>query len=250
MGRIVAICILAVVALVAAASAPSQAGAYGALYLNSLPTGADVWVDGSYIGRTPILLDGLQAGKHAITVTKTGWKVEEVEPSVIAGATVMTSVQLEPAKLGGLRGSIALHGVAGGARARIDSGAWDSARSAYDLPAGSHHISVKQRGQTAERSVTVYPDQTTHVLFRAPVNEGHSAVVAPLADYVPESAFKVDRGRLVIRYGRHVVVGRIGDARFSVDKHDVIYDAPAGMVRGKLYVPLDLILSITGGKGR
>ena len=91
----------------------------------------------------------------------------------------------------------------------------------------------------------MYPDQTTHVLFRAPVRQEHTAVVAPLSDYLPQSATKIERGRLVIRYGGHVVVGHIGDARFTVDKHDITYDAPAGMVRGKLYVPLDLILSIT-----
>lgn len=251
MGRFFAFRILIALAFVAAAYGPTQADpAFGSLYLNSLPSGADVWVDGSYIGRTPILLDGLRAGRHSITVTKTDWKVEEVDQTVIAGTTVMASVELEPVKIGDVRGSMELHGVARGARVRIDSGAWDSARSSYVLPAGSHRVSVKEHGQIAERPVMVYPDQTTHVLFRAPVREEHTAVVAPLSDYLPESATEIDRGRLVIRYGGHVVVGHIGDARFTVDKHDITYDAPAGMVRGKLYLPLDLILSITGGKDR
>ena len=246
MGRFFALRVLTVLAFVVASFGPTQAGpAFGSLYVNSLPGGADVWVDGSYIGRTPVLLDGLRVGKHSITVTKTGWKVQEADPSVIAATTVMTNVQLEPMKLAGVHGSVALHGVAAGARVRIDSGAWDATRSTYVLSAGSHLVSVKERGQIEARPVTVYPDQTTHVLFRAPVRQEHTAVVAPLSDYLPQSATKIERGRLVIRYGGHVVVGHIGDARFTVDKHDITYDAPAGMVRGKLYVPLDLILSIT-----
>ena len=251
MGRLFALRIFIALAFVAAAFGPTQADpAFGSLYLNSLPAGADVWVDGSYIGRTPVLLDGLRAGKHSITVTKTDWKAQEVDQTVSAGTTIVASVQLEPVKIGGLRGRVALHGVARGARVRIDSGAWDAVRSRYALAAGSHRVSVKERGQIVERPVMVYPDQTTHVLFGAPVREEHTAVVAPLSDYLPESATKIERGRLVIRYAGHVVVGRLGDARFTVDKHDVTYDAPAGMVRGKLYLPLDLILSITGGKGR
>lgn len=251
MGKFVVFRVLAVLAFAVAAIAPTQAGPlFGSLFLNSLPSGADVWVDGNYIGRTPLLLDGLREGKHSITVTKTGWRVEEVDPAVVGGVTLMTSVQLEPVKIGGLRGNVALHGVDPGARVRVDAGAWDVARSGYSLLAGSHRVSVKQRGGMQDRSVTVYPDQTTHLVFRAPVRAEHSAVVAPLSDYVPDSATKIDRGRLVIRYGSHVVVGHIGDARFTVDKRDVTYDAPAGMVRGKLYVPLDLILSITGGKSR
>src|SRR5579884_2488771 len=84
---------------------------FGGLYVNSLPTGADVWVDGSYIGRTPLLVDGLRAGKHAITVTKAGWKVEEVDQNVAAGVVTATNVQLAPVKPINSQGSLALHGL-------------------------------------------------------------------------------------------------------------------------------------------
>jgi hypothetical protein len=82
--------------------------------------------------------------------------------------------------------------------------------------------------------------------LRPPSNDEHSAVVAPLQDYLPQTAAKVTAGRLVIRWGGHTVVGHMGDARFLVDGRDVVYDAPAGLVRGRLYLPLDLILTITG----
>jgi hypothetical protein len=96
----------------------------------------------------------------------------------------------------------------------------------------------------------VYPDQTTHVVFREPQAETHSAVVAPLQNYIPASAAKVTGDRLVVKWGGHVVIGKLGDAKFLVDGRTVVYDAPAGMVSGRLYLPLDLIQSITGSKSK
>lgn len=218
---------------------------FGGLYVNSLPSGADVWVDGSYIGRTPLLIDGLRAGKHALTVTKTGWKVQETDEQVSAGIVATANVQLDPVKPHGV-GTIALHGLERSARVSLDGGSWLDLGSEYNVSAGTHHISVRDGHTKFERMVVVYPDQTTHVLLRVPPIDAHSAVVAPIEDYLPAQAAKIADGRLVIRWGGHTVVGHMGDARFLVDGRDVVYDAPAGLVRGRLYLPLDLILIITG----
>ena len=234
--------VLAVFALLAAGILP-----FGGLYVDSLPTGADVWVDGSYIGRTPLLLDGLHAGKHAVTVTKAGWKVEEVDQNVAAGVTTPATVQLEPVKPLRSRGQIALHGLDRSARISIDGGAWRPLEPDYAAEVGTHRLSVHEPQAKFERMILVYPDQTTHVLFAAPVDT-HSAVVAPVSDYLPGSAAKVTGDRVVVKWGGHVAVGHLGDARFLVDGRDVVYDAPAGMVRGRLYLPLDLILMMTGSK--
>ena len=223
---------------------------FGGLYVTSLPAGADVWIDGSYIGRTPVLVDGLRAGKHALTITKAGWKVMELDEDVTAGVTTPANVQLVPLKPALTQGTLALHGLDGGAKISIDHQAWRQLEQHYDIPAGMHHVSVREPEAKFERDVRIYPDQTTHVLFRTPVVETHSAMVAPLQDYVPVSAAKVAGGRLVVRWGGHVVVGHLGDGKFLVDGRDVVYDAPAGMVSGRLYLPLDLILMITGGKAK
>jgi len=222
---------------------------FGGLYVTSLPPGADVWVDGSYIGRTPVLLDGLRAGKHAVTVTKAGWKVEEVDQNVSAGVTTPATVQLEPIKPLRAHGAITLHGLYRSARVSIDGGAWHDLLPEHDAAVGTHHLSVRETGARFERMILVYPDETTHVLFAVP-SDTHSAVVAPIADYLPESAAKVGGARVVVRWGGHVAVGRLGDARFLVDGRNVVYDAPAGMVRGRLYLPLDLILMLTGSKAK
>lgn len=218
---------------------------FGGLYITSLPADADVWIDGSYIGRTPVLIDGLRAGKHSVTVTKAGWKVEEFDEDVAPGVTTPSTIQLSWLKPTGSRGRLDLHGLDSNAKVSIDHDTWGGLKSHYEIASGLHHISVRESAARFERDVRVYPDQTTHVLFTAPA-ETHSAMVAPLADYMPATAAKVHDGRLVVRWGGHVVVGHLGDGKFLVDGHDVVYDAPAGMVSGRLYLPLDLILTITG----
>jgi PEGA domain len=219
---------------------------FGGVYVSSFPSGADVWVDGSYIGRTPVLIDGLRAGKHALTITKTGWRVQEVDQQVTAGVVSTATIQLDPAKSLHGSGSIALHGLEKSARVSLDGSPWAPWQSEYSVSAGTHHLSVRDSSVRFERLILVYPDQVTHVLLQAPSADAHSAVVAPLQDYLPQNAAKIAEGRLVIHWGGHTVVGHVGDARFLVDGHDVVYDAPAGFVRGRLYLPLDLILTITG----
>ena len=236
--------LLAAFALLAAGVLP-----FGGLFISSLPAGADVWVDGSYIGRTPLLIQGLREGKHSVTVTKAGWKVEEVDQNVAAGITTPATIQLSPIKPLHSKGHIALHGLDPAAKISLDGNAWHPLEPELDAAVGTHHLSVREPEAKFERTILVYPDQTTHVLFAAPADT-HSAVVAPVGDYLPASAAKVSGGRVVVKWGGHTAVGRVGDAKFLVDGRDVVYDAPAGMVRGRLYLPLDLILMITGSKAK
>ena len=66
-----------ILALAARAGAAAQAAA-GGMYVSTLPADADVWVDGAYIGRSPLLIEGLGEGRHALTVTKAGWVSQEL----------------------------------------------------------------------------------------------------------------------------------------------------------------------------
>ncbi len=223
---------------------------FGGIYITSLPSGADVWIDGSYIGRTPVLIDGLRVGKHAVTITKSGWRVAEMDEDVAAGSTASATIQLTPMNPPLARGALELHGLDAAAKVSFDHQAWRGLEAHYDVPAGLHHISVREAQGKFERDVTVYPDQTTHVLYRAPAQETRSAVVAPLQEYIPASAAKITGERLTVKWGTHTVTGRLGDAKFVVDGKPVVYDAPAGMVNGRLYLPLDLIQTITGSKTR
>lgn len=219
---------------------------FGGLYVNTLPSGADVWIDGTYVGRTPLLVDGLRAGKHDMTVTKTGWRVEEVDQTIDAGVTTDATVQLVPVGPITQRGKLMLHGLDRRARVCIDQTPCLPLRSDYDLQSGAHRLVVREPEEKFKRAFAIYPGQTTHILFAPSSVDSHSAIVAPLTDYMPATSSRIEGNRLVIRWGGHTVVGHIGDARFVVDGRPIVYDAPAGFVRGRLYLPLRLLLAITG----
>jgi hypothetical protein len=77
----------------AAESAPA-AQTKGAVNVSSNPTGADVMVDGSFVGNSPAALK-LDAGKHTITVKSPGYKDWSREITVEAGSEVQLTANLE-----------------------------------------------------------------------------------------------------------------------------------------------------------
>src|SRR5215469_4113776 len=86
------------IALIAAALAASptttQLPPHGGAFITTLPLGADIWVDGAYVGRTPAFVDLLAAGKHTIVVTRTGWEAQRATIDVGIGQTTQVSLTL------------------------------------------------------------------------------------------------------------------------------------------------------------
>jgi PEGA domain len=64
--------------------AVSQANAYTGIEITSLPTGAEVELDGSFIGNTPSTV-GVSPGDHTISVKKKGYKTWERKIKVSSG---------------------------------------------------------------------------------------------------------------------------------------------------------------------
>jgi hypothetical protein len=54
-------------------AAPSAAASVGALAVSSDPGGATVYVDGQFVGQTPLTLQRLQAGDHRVRLVKDGY---------------------------------------------------------------------------------------------------------------------------------------------------------------------------------
>ena len=75
------------------AKAPATA-AKGTVNVSSNPTGADVLLDGSFVGNTPSALK-LNPGKHTITVKMSGQKDWSRDITVEAGSEVQLSATLE-----------------------------------------------------------------------------------------------------------------------------------------------------------
>ena len=66
------------------------------LQVSSTPDGADIEIDGSYVGNTPSTI-GVASGQHKITVKKSGFNPWERTITVSSGQVSVNAV-LEPAK--------------------------------------------------------------------------------------------------------------------------------------------------------
>jgi hypothetical protein len=86
--------------LVAAArvSAPPvrpAAPATGSLVVESLPTGAEVSVDGQPAGRTPVTLTGLTPGRRTVRIERAGYRIVTTVVDVKAGERARVAARLE-----------------------------------------------------------------------------------------------------------------------------------------------------------
>ncbi len=80
-------------ATLATSAAPASAD-QAHLQVTSTPDGADIEIDGNYVGNTPSTV-GLAAGQHQISVKKSGYKAWERKISVSSGQ-VNVNAALEP----------------------------------------------------------------------------------------------------------------------------------------------------------
>ena len=250
MGRILAgLASFALAFATATSEAPAETPA-GAVNVTTWPSGADVWLDGAYGGRAPVLGGALVPGRHALTLTKTGWVVQEVDVNVIAATTVMSSTALGAgprALAGDASGKIEVREIPPGAQVLLDDAPFD-ARPGRELrvAAGAHRLTLALPHAKMTRAVSVLPDTTTQIVFRAPrADDTRSAVVAPAQDYLPPESVTVEGKKVVVRYGNHVVVAYLGDSQVRVDGLVVTYDGAPESIGGKLYLPLALLEKLT-----
>ena len=235
-------------ATVAFAEAPT-----GGTYVTTLPTGAEIWCDGTYVGRSPLLVDGLAEGRHSLEILKSGWEAQEAPVTILRGTIVMSSSRLGVGKrprpddpVG--TGTLLLRDAPPGAEIVLD-GATVGRIPAHGIvvPAGTHELAVTNpRGRTT-REISIYPDVMTDVVLRETSRKSDgSAVVAPAEDYLPTDAFAVDPHRIVVRYGGHVVVAHFGERTYRIDGAAATYDSAPESIGGKLYLPLALLEKLSG----
>jgi hypothetical protein len=241
----VAVAVLGVLLLGAAPDgAPS-----GAVYVTTLPAGADVWIDGTYVGHAPVFVDSLAAGHHAISLTRSGWTAREVDIDVAVGSTTMSSVRLLQASRSSVRaaGAVTFHDVPEGSRVELDGIAVDHpTRGGLPLAAGTHVVVVVTHQGRSTHTFTVFPETTTQVVFGSQsATEVKSAVVAPAEEYLPIDSFRVDGKKVTVHYASHDIVARLGELPMRYDGVTVSYDAAPSLIGGRLYLPLALLARLT-----
>lgn len=221
----------------------------GSVYVTTLPSGADVWVDGTYVGRSPLVVDGLAVGRHSVNLSMSGWQGQEIDVSVVASQTALSSARLE--HLAGVKmpprpGSIALHGLVPGATL-LDGVPVEPAKDGT-IPAapGTHLLVVRTPRGRVTRTVTVWPQTRTDVVINEDVERTKPTVVAPAEDFLPKSAVRIDGEKVVLKFGSHEVVGRLGSTSYRVDGKPADYDAAPTLIGPRLYLPLELLTMLAG----
>lgn len=235
------------VAFFASSSAAGANEGGGAIYLTTLPSGADTWVDGAYVGHSPVLVDALGLGKHTITAAKTGWVSRELRVSVgDRDPLQFIDVQLErDPSVAGVNGTLALHAglpirtvIVDGTPVHL------SPAGKLDMTPGPHAIVVETPSGRFARQVDIYPDTTTNVVVRISQGANHAIVVAPVTNYLAAADVTVDGKRISIRHSGHTVSGSLGDATMRIDGESATFDTPPAMIGGKLFLPLDVFIRI------
>lgn len=80
----------------ARAAPATTTAAFGALQLNSVPSGASVYVDGALQGTTPVLLRTLSTGSHTITLKLNGYQDYTKTVAIPGGGFLEETWTLEP----------------------------------------------------------------------------------------------------------------------------------------------------------
>jgi hypothetical protein len=221
----------------------------GTIYLTTLPSGADTWVDGEYVGRSPVLVDALSTGKHTITTAKTGW-VSHEERVTITERQPFQFVDFEldrDANAPNTNGTLSLHSADSIKSLTVDGNSVRPTGGRVDLAPGDHTLVVETAHGKFMRHVVIYPDTTTNVVFRSSgtvVTDDRTVVVAPTSNYLPASDVSLDGKRLTIRHNGHLVKGTLGDSTMTIDGDPMTFDAAPALIGGKLILPLDLYVRI------
>jgi len=161
----------------------------GAIFVTTLPSGADVWLDGTYVGHAPVVVDALAVGAHHLTLTGRAGR-PKILPSrsrplrrkrprsflVRDGKRASLGYDRHPRPRPAGRGNDRWPAGRGGQRRRRRASA------------GTHERRDRGAAGQADANLTVYPLTRTDVVLGADTVV-RSLVIAPADDYLPATAF-------------------------------------------------------------
>lgn len=124
------------------------------------PRGADVYVDGRYVGTSPMTMRGMSAGSHTVEFRLSGYERYSTNFTVRAGENRTVDARLQP-----LRTGVAIQANIGGARVFINGS------DVGNIPSGTGLLEVLDLNTGVHELVVIAPGYETYVgTFR--VNSG------------------------------------------------------------------------------
>ena len=225
--------------------------AHGAAFVTTLPLGADIWVDGAYVGRTPAFVDLLDVGKHSIVVSRTGWAAQSATLQVDIGQVALLTLTLSHTGTGPSHGfgELDIRGSPAGAAVLLDGVKIGTVpATAAKVSAGYHIVTlVGKPNEKTTRDVTIFPDTITTVSIVAGLPEGPAGdILQPAANYVPANAIAISGSQVVIKLHGQELHCSLGSRSYTLNGKEGLMSAAPALLGGKLYLPQSLLEHIAG----
>jgi len=133
---------------------------YGLVLVESFPTEADVLLDGSFRGKTPVLMTDVTGGNHKLSVKKDGYETRLTDLTIDNRQPRLVALELRS-----LLTAIKVTSVPDKARVLIDgSFVGESPLSKQDILAGKHKVRIEMDGyEPYEQEVEVAGKEEYHV---------------------------------------------------------------------------------------
>ena len=215
--------------------------------MTSLPAHATVWLDGDYLGATPLTLGAVPTGRHTMTLTKSGWLTQEFLVDARAGAVLLEARRLSPAlNVKALpEGTVVIHGRVDEKSIVIDGVPQPAPAAPIPLPAGVHTIVAAVNGEPVARFFTVVPETELMLVMDASVPGHRTSLVEPAARALPLGSLSIEGTKIVIRLKHHIAVGHLQDPNFRIDATTYRLDSPPVMIGNQLYLPVNVLDTLT-----
>jgi PEGA domain len=231
------------------------AAGHGSVYIATLPPAATVWMDGRYMGETPLFIDGLSGGRHVVLLTRAGWQPVTTAADVTVGHVTSVSAVLN--RNSGSRAPVAAMGLLRirdfqGTKVFVDGIELTSLDDPVSLSAGEHILAVARGAAKSASSFQVYPDTTTTISLapqqttNAGPASGNEDELAALEDYVPASDFVVNGDDITVHFRAYELECAVGSLDYTLNGKSGMLSVAPEMVGSRPFLPVSLLNRIAG----
>ena len=233
--------------------------AHGGAYLTSLPTNASAWLDGVYVGSTPVYIDDLLPGHHSVTLSAAGWQPQTVMFEVSIGRIEPVSVAMQRnagdnSSKG--QGAIAVAGAPSGSHVYLDGSPLGTTPIVpHPTGAGYHIVTLQPPGPKTARSmrvVNVFPGATTTISFAPPSTASiapEDDVLEPVQTVVPDASIAMAGSDVIIHFRGVEVECTIGSRAYTFNGKQATMSISPALLGGKVYLPRSLLVRIGAPAG-